>query len=342
MNYLNLSIIITPLFYGLILLFFTAQARAARKKLSLKESIYVLSNSPDRWFISWFIIVFGELLILLPGELAPDFARYLSLGFIPLIVLSVRFLTISKISLRTIFATGIVSTIAGYAVFLFNTKQSSFWYYLSASGPIIPIHQRILILFFGSSFALFCIVFTYVLTQKNNRFLIYSLTAFLLCTLTFNAFLIFTTLFNTTHQFIIQDFEAYAKNKEITLPIYVWNEDIPFYLRLPQGGSAPNVRYLLPEFREYAQRTGFSNNGYYDLDQDPEKVKSLIEKNGGTVLILNYPYKYVLEKNLPHQEILAIITQLCTLEKQFMYNDKPTGQIFVCSALRNNTSLSLI
>lgn len=323
--YLNLMVAMTPFFIAMVILYFF-------DLLIIVRQGNWRSFRKDKFFIIWIGLLTPILFILLPAELAPDYARYFSVVFIPLIILSARELMLLGVSKVAFYVTSVISILLGYAAFIFNSRAQSFWYYVTASGPVIAINQKILILFLALPILLIVPVFIAKLegTKKFSGWQHICFLLFLTTALSFNSFLSFATTLDNTHISIIKDFTNYAKEHKIKLPIYSWNEDIPFYIGGCKGESAPNINSINNEFREYAAMTGFDEQGFYDLDQDINKTKATIEKYGGTVMLLNHPYKYVIEKNIPHQEIIAMMRKLCKLEKEFIYHNIALGQVFVC------------
>ena len=309
--YLNTLVAFTPLF-GLVIFYLFAGKNFIHKY--------------DRYLVSWLVILSLELLILLPADVASDYPRYLSLVFIPLMVLTSRVI-MARFKLSEAIYAVFAGTSLGFVLFIINKHMKSFWYFLSATGPVIGVNQQILGLLLLTSLLLFCLVlFCRIFRSPAIKV---SMILFIVISMAFNALLVYSSIFSSEHRMAVEFFDEYARKNNLSLPIYSWNEDIPYYLHIANA-SAPNINLFKPSLQPYAHMVGFNENGFYDLDSNVSHMENIIKSRGGTVMLLNYPYKYVVEKNPAHQEVFLMISRNCNLRKEILYKLQPIGQVFMC------------
>ena len=322
--YINLFVVLTPLFVGTLILYiinlFSAIKIKTGNQLNFLKLLKEFISSNEKWMLPWLFLLI-VLFVLLPHQSAADYARYYSIIFIPILVVASKTIKEVNISLTSVLSVSAISITIGYISALLNLSSDTFWYYLSASGPIIALNQKIMLFYLILS-ALFFVSF--LVKQKKIFFLL-----FLLFSVSFNSFLLFSTVLDNTHRQLINVVENYAKDNYIKLPTYSWNEDIPFYVSKYSGKALLNINVIDEREKNYAKELGSDENGYYDLDSDISEIEKAIKKYGGTVILLNYPQKYVIDMNPVNKEKINMIKQNCNLTKEVNYEHGEI-QIFSC------------
>jgi len=142
--------------------------------------------------------------------------------------------------------------------------------------------------------------------------------------LSFNILMITDNIVDRTDQRLIAVMQDYAVNNTDLGVIYSWNEDVPFYMgntgfytvsEEEKSFDIENDRTKC--LREYSRSTGLGEHGYVDLNLNLDKIKEIMIRKGGTVVLLNYPYKYVLsEYSNDTIEKVRLIDKLCNKQKE--------------------------
>jgi hypothetical protein len=77
--------------------------------------------------------------------------------------------------------------------------------------------------------------------------------------------------------------------------------------------------------------TGMGQQGYIDLSLPLDVIKEYITKEGGTVFLLNYPYKYTISSNPDLQQKAQFIEGQCIKMQETTYKTA-TLNIYKCTA----------
>ena len=230
-----------------------------------------------------------------------------------------------KYTLTTIaMGTMILSSIGMY---INNTIPKDYWFFLTEMGPVIKVWQPFIYITFFLGIVLFGIL--WYKKERGVRTIVF--TAFLILTLSFNLLMITDNLVDKTHNEMIKEIQDYAEeqggiNTEAFGRLYAWNEDIAFYLGnpgfyiVPEGEPHFGLEFDKNEqVREYSRSTGLGEQGYIDLSLPQEEMEKWLKAEPGTVILLNYPYKYVVEASPEIQDKIALIDSLCTKEKESIF-----------------------
>lgn len=312
-SFISLFIVMTPLLPGLALL-------SLRQR---KENDFIL------WI--WLIVVSLLYFLLLPKELAADYPRYFAVILPPLILLAAKGFSQLLFTEKQMIALFSISiAVAGILLFINNTFVFSDNYFIaSASSPTHRIADVILKL--SLSLSIVFLAFTLLLSRKRNSIFFFSVLLFLVLGFSINFFLIGNLFVQNEYRSAIQFIQDYKATNSLKHPIYTWNEDTAYYLGLI--GKAPSS-FSNENYSAYAKSMGITEeNSYIDLDGDRALLEQSLMTKGGTAVLMNYPYEYVIKKNTEHQETQAMLQEYCSLSKTFfLYND-PVVQIYQCSSL---------
>lgn len=291
-------------------------------------------------FYSWLLIIPVYLVLIPPGL---PIIKYVS-GFLlpPITILSAEAISREKIKKSmTIWILICVAIISGIFTYVNNIIPTDYWFFMSEMGPVVKVWQPFIYFIFPFTFLLF----VYIWFKKQSPFRVYALSLFIILTLSFSIMMITDNIVDKTHNIMIKEVQEYAAEHEGELGIvYSWNEDIAFYLGNrghylmsedevdagfsegfddgPAGGIDDN-KYL----REYGRSTGLGQQGYIDLNYPIEQIEQYISQKGGTVFLLNYPYKYVVA-SLDVQKKIALFDSYCIKEHESIYK---TGTLVIYS-----------
>lgn len=228
--------------------------------------------------------------------------------------------------------------LTGFSLFLNNNIAADYWFFLTEMGPVIKVWQPII---YGV-FTLCFFVFTVMIIVKKRVVRVLAEVIFFILALSFNMLLLIEPVIDRTHHDLIKEGQRYGDEKKDLGIVYAWNEDIAFYTG-NRGVYIPSEDEvdLGLEFdankcqREYSRSVGLGKQGYIDLSLPLDKIKNYILKEGGTVFLLNYPYKYVVEKASSEiKEKIVFIEKVCRKEKEKNFK---TGAlvIYVCPGENN-------
>ncbi len=275
---------------------------------------------------SWLVIPCAYIFLIPPGLSIVKYVAALSLT--PLTILAAD--VINNFSIKQRLAT---STFAGTLLLSFvfilinNTLPKDYWFFLTEMGPVIKVWQPIIIFVFLIS--LICFLLIIINYAKTIAIII-----FLVSTLSFNILMLTDNIIDDTHSKMIAEMENYAVNNAPLGRIYAWNEDIPFYLGdigfyiVPENEDNFGLEYdMTPELRKYSRLLGMGEQGFIDLAIPLEVIKKYFYAQGGTVFLLNYPYKYVIAKApLDLKKKLQFIDEYCEKKQETNYS---TAQLLI-------------
>lgn len=275
--------------------------------------------------VLWFGTLFVILLGLLPEGLASAYPRYIAFLLPPLFILCAHGL--QKLHLgnrRMIFI--LAGSILLFLVFLFFNQiasvPSGYWYFVTAAMGVLKISKMILFFVFGTSFVL--LFFFFFLKKKRLKTIAIAL--FLIVNFSFHLMLIIDPLVDHTHKNILADFTSYAEQHDLKKPLFLWAEDLAFYLNIP----GKNINLITdPALHAYAEKIGYTSDGYYYMRIHDADSMSVLEKQGGTVFALYYPLKYTLDTGLERKQEYDYLIAHCTLLASYDYAHAK-GVIFEC------------
>lgn len=286
---------------------------------------------------SWLSVCF-LFLFLIPAGLS--FVKYVA-GFLlpPVTILTADILASSnlrKIHHLFIFYGTLLCSLT--FIFINNTIPLDYWYFLTEMGPVIKVWQPFV---YGTFFLclFFFLLLWYLWSSENSRLKNLTFCFFLILAFSFNILLVTDNLVDQTHAQMIKEIVLYSETHKDLGRIYSWNEDIPFYLG--------NVGfYIVPEteqdfglefddtntLRSYSRLVGMGEQGYIDLSLPLNRIKEHILTEGGTVFLLNYPYKYTIA-HPPSDDVLekiSFIDKTCVKELERTYKTA-TLLIYKCT-----------
>jgi 4-amino-4-deoxy-L-arabinose transferase-like glycosyltransferase len=289
-------------------------------------------------FYSWIFVCFLYILLIPPGL---SFVKYVA-GFLlpPLTILSAAIL--AEMEWKKFIPMTLILTVclSIFSIYYNNTFPQDYWFFLTEMGPVVKVWQPFVYLTFGASFVLFLLflVNTYCFPEYITlKYFVFSL--FISIALSFNILMLSDNIVDQTHTKLIQQIKIYGEQHKNDLGIiYSWNEDVPVYLGNPGfyivseeekdfGFEFDKTR----ELREYSRMTGMGQQGYIDLSLPLDVIKEYITKEGGTVFLLNYPYKYTISSNPDLQQKAQFIEGQCIKMQETTYKTA-TLNIYKCTA----------
>lgn len=294
LKFLNLAVALTP-FY--ILLVFTRLFHRVKR---------------DALLFSWLIPPSVVYLLTIPIELAASYPRFFSVIYPPMILLSSALINDlvekNKRNNNVLGKLFLVFCFLGMLVLsmIVNGLANDHWYFVSADSSVIKVFQPLLVFYLLLPIIAFG---SYCIFKKLNlsKWAQLSFSTFVAVSLAFNLFLILDPAIDSTHRNLIKDIKDFSKSQEFVLPVYSLNEDVPFYAN---KNNAPILHLNNPDFlKELIKRNNVTGLNYLDLDTDDATVKKYVDTLGGTVILLNYPSKYVPPVT---KERIKYFSQRCT------------------------------
>lgn len=301
LGFLQVIVVLSPL---LLFLFLSAL------KFNKKEWTDI-----DILLTVWFVSLAGTLLTLLPpGDFAAIYPRYISFLLPPFIILCAKsFKSVLEImnekKIVLILAASFLVYFAGY---LFNENSSDYWFYSSAAAGVYKISQPLL-LFYLITALLFW--FFYWMFQQSNwggKFL----TLFFVVSIAFNLQFMMEPIVDQTHPKMIKELTDFYENNQIKKPLFVWAEDMGFYLKI-DGASIKT--FTNPVLKNFAEKLGYDDKGYFFFDLNDKISMKELESVGGTVFILYHPYKYALQNSPDGQKGNEYLKKHCKLLKSAIH-----------------------
>lgn len=303
----------------------------AMSPLLLFMPLLTLRNLKEKYFIFYCWLSFVPLyLILIPYDY--PYVKYLT-GFMlpPITILSAASLVNEKIKKSTLGLIVLCTIFTSVAfVYINNIIPTDYWFFLEAFGPIVKVWQPFIYLVFGIGLLLFI----FVLLWKHSSLRTFATAFFLILTFSFNIMMIADNVVDKTHKNLINDARRYYMDHDGEVgTIYAWNEDIAFYLgnvgfyvQLEEDPYLGNKRYNSTVLREYSRSTGMGQQGYIDLDNPLDTIENYTAEMGGTVFLLNYPYKYIVAASSDAQEKIDFFDANCLKEQETVYK---TGSLVI-------------
>jgi len=315
-NFLNLKPSAIPIFLFLLWAtpFLVGLALIRIIKLKKEDSIFII------WIV--YTILFYTFIIK-----KGDFSRYF-MNLIPALSI-LGAITLSKLKIKNLKLISIISAIyltilflitlipikyvpRFFEIYLSEIKNLNFNFlfsYTTSSGPTFGISFLPILLTFILA-GIFILLYFLI---KNKKAKSIFLIIFISTSLGFNVFLTQEYLFHTTGpdvSLVQNEMIKYFKENNLNYPLYSNNEGIMF--ELDNNYHAQN-------------RTIFKSIGIPDneLDAPTSFPEEMIEKNGGAILLLNWP---PILKNSPIWEI----TKHCQEIKEFYSKGILIGKIYKC------------
>lgn len=293
--------------------------------LYLKAAVLLLKKesriNPLVLVFLWFTSLFLIILTVLPEGLASAYPRYIAFLAPPLCIICGKGLDLLGLQHKRAYLI-VVGSIFLSAIFLYCNQLfptvSHYWYFVTAAMGIVKISKEILFFVFISSIVLLGV---YFLMPKHKKIII---SFFLLINFAFNIMLIADPIIDRSHIQILKEFKDYYCTHPIKKPIYLWAEDLSFYLHI--GGKNLNL-ITDPALYAYAKRIGYTPEGYYYMQLNEPISMNILQEKGGTVFSLYYPLKYT-QKSGRKDEYMYLETH-CTLLKSFDYLHSK-GVIYEC------------
>lgn len=288
------------------------------KGISLKQDKLILLLL---WSCSLFII----LLTILPEGLAAAYPRYIAFLLPPILLLCSRGFAVLPFEDKELF---IIFSAAGLLALLFlafNQYASSYWFFETAAMGILKVSKSILLLVFIAS-PLLLILFYNPFTSMSHRTKQGLISLFIIINIGFNLLLIGDPIIDRTHKHIIADFKKYYQEHQIKNPVFLWAEDLAFYL----GISGKNINLIKnPALYTYAKSIGYNDEGYYYIQMNDNDSLKVLEERGGTVFSLYYPLEYTLEHDRGRNVEYNYLASRCALLQSFDY-PLAKGVVFEC------------
>lgn len=316
LKFINLFVAMTPLYMVLPIL---------RMSARLKK---------DYLLFVWLVPSIVLFILLAPIELAGTYPRYFVIFYPPLVMLSAAYLYEKFYALRQFksldfILLGVFSVLFVFASVIFNSVARNHWFFMTADGPIIKINQ-LLLAFYGISPFVMLVLHSFFVKLQRIKFANFCFYSVCVILISFNLFLFAELFFDSTHQTLIDELKDFSITNRIKEPIYSWNSDVPYYVNTDKK-IILNILNELP-LTELMKRSNITGLNYVDLDSDFDAVKKVLDLQGGTVILLNYPAKYVLSEE--NKEKIKFFEQRCTRLKnsQCKYGDL---MIFGCSNSSN-------
>lgn len=281
-------------------------------------------NDASILLLLWFLLFF-VLLTLLPEGLASAYPRYIAFLVPPAILLSARGLASLHFNKKELFFI-LLGTFFLSALFVFFNQifheRAAYWYFQTAAMGIVKVAKILLISTFLSS--LFLLFLYFICRNNSKKKMIVSF--FLIIGFSFNLMLIVDPIIDTTHREIIDGFIKYYHTHDIKEPIFVWADDIAFYL----GQKGYNIAFVSESDRmRYARKIGYNESGYFfPYTNDPVSMK-VLKQQGGTVFTLYYPLKYTLDTDPERKKEYNYLVSHCIEKESFDYLHGK-GAIFEC------------
>ena len=183
--------------------------------------------------------------------------------------------------------------------------------YTSSSGPTFGVSFLIILLTFSLSAIL---LFLIVVGRKTTKFATLCLVLFLAINIAFNAVLIQEYVFHVQGPDPSQatyDLVEYFYQNNLSYPVYSNDEGILFYLDYSYWASNRLVGSSIVSLPDN------------EFDVDISAKLARVQKDGGTVLLLNWP-------QIPDESQLWEVTSKCTLISSFYSNDYLIGSVYTC------------
>lgn len=278
---------------------------------------------------TFFIWAFTILIFVVCFVSTGDYSRY-AMNIIPAISILAG-LYLSKISWdkKAITYTSVIALVYLVIIYLINflprdmtprvmeeyvTHLSSgnlffLFSYTSPSGPIFGITMASFILTLATAMILFLMIIlpnNKLFKISNKKHLILTLFAI---TIAFNIFLVSEFLFHPTSPDIsegIHEMENYVLENQLPYPIYSNNAGSSFML--DHQNEISNLTSGLPDF---------------ELDANVTEAKNILEKKGGTAIVLNWP-------PLPDYSPLWEIIESCEKLETFTSDNYEVGWVYSC------------
>ncbi len=304
--FLQVMVVLSPLYFFLLL-------KSFKSKL----------NDKDILLIVWFSSLFFSLLLLLPvGGLAAVYPRYISFLLPPLLLLAAKSFASLNYSNKNFSAILACSIAVYYVSYLINESAVDYWFYASAAIGVYKLTQGLLIFYLAAGVILGSVYF-FIKNAKISRFV---LSLFLILMFSFNLQFILEPIVDQTHPAIIKDLSGFFCANNIKKPIFVWAEDLAFYLR----SNGLNIKtFTNPQSKFYAQRIGYDDKGHFNFDLNDKIALSELKSKGGTVFTLYHPYKYALQKDANRQKEEEYLKTNCKLLKSAVYKTG-RGEVWEC------------
>lgn len=270
----------------------------------------------DVLLIMWLSSLFALFLLIIPPM--PDvYPRYVSFLLPPLILLSARkFASFGYKTSQLLFLLS-AAVLLYFVTNRINEAANDYWFYASAAMGVYKLTQSLLVFYFIAA-----IIIGLIYAFTKNRVM---LASFLIVTIAFNLHFIFEPVVDQTHPKLIKDLISSFCINKIKKPLFVWAEDIAFYL----GSSGMNIKLVKDSIlKQYAERIGYNKNGHFYINwRDTASIAELKSK-GGTVFTFYYPSKYAL-KDIDRQNEDAYLRKNCKMLKSAIYRTG-RGEVWEC------------
>ncbi len=280
----------------------------------------------DQPFLWW---LFGTGLLyflVLPGWIGADMVRFYSVLVPPAAILSARFLTENEKSFSKVL---VVSSAAVFAA-LFAGINAAFpfpeqnWYNVS----LTCIGSRISFpaIGFAVLFAAIPLAMCLSRVMKRRPLHPFAFQFFLSVSLGFGIFFAAAPLLQPDYSLAVAAMNSHIASSPPAGTLFVWNSAAAYYA----GYDHSFYDWDSPEARSYASLAGFlESREYLDASVTPPGQLDARLARGGTVVLLEYPVKYVMQ-NPARETALTLILKRC--RQEFGYD--PSGDakvaIFRC------------
>lgn len=304
--FLQVIVVLSPLYFFLLLKSFKSKF-----------------NDKDGLLIVWFSSLFFLLLLLLPvGGLAAAYPRYIAFLLPPLLLLAAKGFASLNYSSKNLSIILLCSIAVYYVSYLINESAANYWFYASAAIGVYKLTQGLLIFYLAAGVILGSAYF-FIKNIKISRFV---LSAFLILMFSFNLQFILEPIVDQTHLKIINDISKFSCSNGIKKPLFVWAEDLAFYLQ----SNGLNIKtFTNPQSKSYAQKIGYNDKGHFNFDLNDKIAMSELKSKGGTVFTLYHPYKYAFQKDSNRQKEEEYLKTNCKLLKSAVYKTG-RGEVWEC------------